>query len=225
MIKELKFIHITKTAGTAIENLANENGILWGRFDNDIKLLTHNIKYIINNAFWHVPTFYYDYSLLHKLLKKYDFFLVVRNPYERVISEFFCKWGGHQSKHYKKDIPINNKKNINLWIYKQLKKVYSDITNNIKMVHGHWTPQYYYLFDSHLQRIIKKKNIIHFENINNELHSLFINYNYNINIINAPKINVNKYDFNINDLNKKNLKLIYKIYKNDFKYLNYQKIL
>lgn len=29
--KELKFIHITKCAGTSIEDLAKEKGIFWGR--------------------------------------------------------------------------------------------------------------------------------------------------------------------------------------------------
>ncbi len=28
--KPLKFIHITKTAGTSIENIGKENNILWG---------------------------------------------------------------------------------------------------------------------------------------------------------------------------------------------------
>jgi hypothetical protein len=224
MIKKLKFIHITKTAGTAIENLGNDNNIKWGRFDDDIKLLTRHIKYIINGAFWHVPTIYLDYKILHNLLKIYDFFLVVRNPYERIISEFYCKWGGYQSRHYKKDIIIDTKKNINLWIYIQLKDVYNNIIKNIKMVHGHWVPQYYYIFDSHLEQIIKKKNIIHFENLNDELNDLFARYNYNINFKNAPEINKNSYNFTIDDLSDKNKKLIYRIYKNDFKYFNYQKI-
>ena len=25
---------------------------------------------------------------------KYDWFVIIRNPYERLISEFYCKWGG-----------------------------------------------------------------------------------------------------------------------------------
>ena len=31
------------------------------------------------------------------LKTKYDWFTVVRNPYERVISEFYCKWGWGKS--------------------------------------------------------------------------------------------------------------------------------
>ena len=28
------------------------------------------------------------------LQQKYDWFMVVRNPYDRILSEFYCKWGG-----------------------------------------------------------------------------------------------------------------------------------
>ena len=31
-MKQLKFIHITKCAGTTIENIGKKNNILWGRF-------------------------------------------------------------------------------------------------------------------------------------------------------------------------------------------------
>ena len=27
-------------------------------------------------------------------MMKHDYFLVCRNPYDRIISEFHCKWGG-----------------------------------------------------------------------------------------------------------------------------------
>ena len=39
-MKDLKFIHITKTAGTTIENLAKANNINWGRFDLDYRYYT-----------------------------------------------------------------------------------------------------------------------------------------------------------------------------------------
>lgn len=34
-MKELKFIHITKCAGTTIENLGKKNNILWGKFHKE----------------------------------------------------------------------------------------------------------------------------------------------------------------------------------------------
>jgi len=46
-MKPLKFIHITKTGGTSIENTAREHLINWGRFDNELKFL--------GPTFWHMP--------------------------------------------------------------------------------------------------------------------------------------------------------------------------
>ena len=76
-MKELKFIHITKCAGTTIENIGKKNNILWGRFHKEYG--------------WHHEIFP---NKIPKLKLKYDWFVVVRNPYERLISEFYCKWGG-----------------------------------------------------------------------------------------------------------------------------------
>ena len=36
--KPLKLIHITKCAGTSIEDIGKENGLLWGRFDKEYNL-------------------------------------------------------------------------------------------------------------------------------------------------------------------------------------------
>ena len=33
MSKELRFLHITKTGGSSIENVGKDNNFLWDRFD------------------------------------------------------------------------------------------------------------------------------------------------------------------------------------------------
>lgn len=71
-MRELKFIHITKTAGTCIENAGRKNRIQWGR---------HHTEY----GEWHE----YFPSKPAELKLKYDWFLVVRNPYERTLSEYY----------------------------------------------------------------------------------------------------------------------------------------
>lgn len=228
-IKKLKFIHITKTAGTAIEELGIANNIEWGRHDSDIKLLTSNLKYIQDGAFWHVPTIYYNLEILKKLKKIYDFFIVVRNPYERVISEFYCKWGGFKSKNFGKlyNLKLTDTSSniqINNWINMRLKHMKTLLNNNKYLVNGHWVPQYLYIYDSTGKLLIKKKNIIHLENIQKELNKLFSKYKININYSQAPLININKKIFNVNDLSKENINLINEIYDDDFKLFGYKKI-
>ena len=59
-----------------------KNNILWGRFHEE---------YATDHRIWWHEIF----PIKDKNLKlKYDWFVVVRNPYERLISEFYCKWGG-----------------------------------------------------------------------------------------------------------------------------------
>ena len=49
---KLKFVHITKTSGTYIEDIAYIKNILWGRYDYKLKYLKK--KYFINSI-WHEP--------------------------------------------------------------------------------------------------------------------------------------------------------------------------
>ena len=84
--KELKFIHITKAAGTSIEDIGNKRGLKWGRFDKEQKYKTKPIS----PSFWHTPFTELDDSYK----RKYDWFVVVRNPYTRILSEYYCKWIG-----------------------------------------------------------------------------------------------------------------------------------
>ena len=228
-VKKLKFIHVTKTAGTAIEELGNANNIKWGRFDPDIKLLTAHLSYIQDGAFWHVPTIYYDLEKLKKIKKTFDFFLIVRNPYERVISEFYCKWGGYQSKNFghKYNLKITESSSceqINKWIGLRLSHLSQLLGAKKYLANGHWVPQFLYMFDRNGKKIVKKNNIIHLENIKKELDKLFFRYGLNINYSQAPLININIKPFEVKNLSKTNINLINQIYKNDFKLFGYQMI-
>jgi len=71
--RELKFIHITKTGGTSIENDGKKAGIKWGRNFNPS-----------HAGHWHAC--FKSKSRAWKT--KYDWFMVVRNPCDRVLSEF-----------------------------------------------------------------------------------------------------------------------------------------
>ena len=146
-MKPLKFIHITKTAGTTIEDEAKKHSILWGR---------HHKEYG-----WH-------HGLLkHKsptMVEKYDWFTVVRNPYTRIISEFHCRFGG-MNRSPKKMLEFSNG-DFNNYLIKRI----SNHNSGRDRHGGHYTPQHYYT-DNEIPITILK-----FENIKHEFDALMKKY-------------------------------------------------
>lgn len=191
--KELKFIHVTKTGGTTIENLGKDNNILWGRFHKEY-------------GWWHQP---FNKKTLN-LKKKYDWFLVVRNPYDRVISEFYCKWG----------TPIKKDKyNVSDNEFNEIIKYYINnrLTDHTKLGIGHYLEQYKYYDEKFNIRILK------FENIKSDFQKLMSDYNINITIDRCDNKNIKVKT--IESLSEENIKLINKIYHKDFELFNYEKII
>jgi hypothetical protein len=190
--KELKFIHITKTAGSSIETVGLEKNKRWG---------IHHKEY----GFWHgiFP------NKPNNLKEKYDWFMVVRNPYTRIISEYnFIANSLGLKNHTAEEFNIF----IKLWILnasnnKENHPLYGRVGGD------HFTEQYKYYDPS------VKIHIIKFENITEEFNNLMKSYNYDI-ILNK-KVQVSKIYFNVNHLLDENIKLIRTVYKNDFEMFGY----
>jgi hypothetical protein len=191
-MKELKFIHITKTAGTSIENQGQTKNINWGRFHKEYK-------------WWH-EVFQYKST---ELKKKYDWFMVVRNPFDRIVSEFYCKWGGPNN-------PLEyTKQEFNDFIVKR-------ITGNIlpnqfwaeSEVGGHYTPQFLYLDKTTNIHILK------FENLKEDFDKLMEQYNIDLQL--TLKDNSSNKIFSTDDLFDNTKNIIRDIYKEDFEIFNYK---
>jgi hypothetical protein len=181
MLKELKFIHITKTAGSSIERIGKKNNILWGKFHKEY-------------GWWH-EIFPRKKS---SLKDKYDWFTVVRNPYTRVVSEFYYCY------------PVRSKtKNVNE--FNQL--IQQSIKRRSKNG-DHWTEQYKY-FDSDYDIQVLK-----FENINQDFKDLMNKYSINIELSIHENQTKNKI-FDVKDLSSETLDLVRKIYSKDFSLFNY----
>ena len=202
MMKELKFIHITKCAGTFIEDIGNENGYKWGRFHEEY-------------GNWHE-----EFMKKNKNLReKYDWFMVVRNPYTRILSEYYCKWGGiGECK-----IQHKTKEEFNTYLISKIQNMYNDKINRYQ---GHYYEQYKYI-DRNV-----KTNIIKFEMLNEELKMLFDKYNININIdeYKEKKSNTKEKRFteelkySTYDFSPELIRLINKVYHYDFILFGYLKI-
>ena len=192
MDKQLKFIHITKTAGTSIEDVAIENGIEWGRFHHEY-------------GWWHEV-----FPIKPNYLKeKYDWFMVVRNPYTRILSEFHCQWGGVGN-----DANKFTKQLFNDYLIHRINDCHTPFYwGNGPKVGKHYTPQHEYLDNSY------DINVLKMERLSSDFDSLMKLYGLNIKL--DKKVNTTNKIFGLDDMSNKLKDLIKKTYEKDFELFNY----
>lgn len=211
--RPLKYIHITKTGGSSIEELGEVYQLNWGKYDMDIKRAVQHVD-ATHGAFWHVPTKFFNPHELKQIMRDNDLFASVRNPYTRVASEYYYKYSGPQ-------IKAKTAGEFNKWIQNRLLKVKKEMASR-SPINGHWVPQYLYILDSNNKVVIPPERIIHMENMNSEFNKLMYQYGIPLDIANLDKQNESsKKLFNEYDLSNENIRLINEIYKLDFSYFGY----
>lgn len=195
----LEFVHIPKTAGSAIESAAQEQGINWGywhfseetkggkrkNLDETIAFRKHYGPFA-----WHIPPCLLEGQSILSVnpYKGNDLFAVVRNPYERIFSEYrYFKLMLHKSK--------GGAKNMNGFISDKLEKTNlallarnANVTDSCDLEglapvyfqkYGHWIPQYDYVFRTNFEknqttRMIK--HVIKYETLHSEFPKLMKQY-------------------------------------------------
>jgi hypothetical protein len=212
-LSEYKFLHITKTGGTSIEEFGFKLGIKWGKYDNILYYFFNKV------GFWHIPLIY----IPNDILIKYKWFTIVRNPYDRIISEI---------NYLIRDNIINENVDINKYLFNILTKLFTyntetklytinkEVNESDELMYKfHFTPQYMYTTNSNL-KILDNIKIMKFENLNNEINN-FLKENESLETFDIhEQINNNKL-YTIIDLSLKNINLINEIYKHDFELFNY----
>ena len=198
--KNILFIHIPKTGGTVIEDKikVKYNQSFWYGIDNSNNIL----PYPDNNVSpQHLP---YSIFLKYKERLRINFdnfnvFSVVRNPYDRIISDLF--WFELIEKDSNQD-----------QVYDVIKNNYLNRTN----LDNHNIPQYKFVTNDKCE-LFKNIKIFKTETLNdsNEELNKFLGFNINIKQKSVNK-DYSKY------LNKKSISLINEFYKKDFEIFGYE---
>ena len=132
----LEFVHITKTAGTAIEVAGGRSGIRWGschywtknhaktcganNLEDRSLVRAHRAGCPVSYKLpaWHLPPQCFPEALNPYAGRKT--FLVVRNPFDRMLSEYLCPWTGYAAEGGR---DVDSAKNLNAWIQRKIQRV------------------------------------------------------------------------------------------------------
>ena len=186
--RSLKFIHITKCAGTFVENIGRAHGQDWGRFHKEY-------------GFWH-DTFV-NKPLALRL--RHDWFAIVRNPYTRILSEYYWILDNEV---------VHTVEEFNTFLIRQ---IYSRSESG-----DHFTEQFKYVDGT--------VHIVKLERLDIELQALFDGFKLGINVAAFQKKNTKEErskgntPFGVNHFNAELITLINNVYDRDFALFEYPKM-
>ena len=202
----LLLIHIPKTGGTSLEHYFQKKydiplnrGSLWSTLRRGV---TPN-----NISFQHQP---YLMIYQHKDFFKVHFtpdikiISIVRNPYERIISDLF---------HFKY-INLDTSREE---VFEIIQKYFN---TDIVLLDNHKTPQYKFVTDEK-DEIIENITILKMEQLNSDMYDLgYIDYNHykEKTTVNVNTLNLNYYNY----LNNSSIQAINKYYEKDFLLFGYK---
>lgn len=239
--RELEFVHITETGGNAVEKAAALAGINWGAChyisleeddcaEPDYELGGGGKMTFISKSTWHIPPSILNGAVSEKQnpYSDKDLFTIVRNPYTRLISEFYSPYTGFQF------ASNNDASQLNQWILSTLKRFMtqkSAFSKNLKdgakinelevpylLAQKHLVPQAEYVYGDDGVRVIG--NVIHFEDLAEEFKALMGEYGLNVRALNMAEIN-NSEGLSIYDLYPDTIAAINEFYKSDFEAFGY----
>jgi hypothetical protein len=213
----LEFVHIAKTAGSAIEKAGAKAGIAWGachfhhalekemgcpsppNFEG-IGLFSKKPSWR-GISLWHVPHQMWNLNVF--VSKKT--FCVVRNPFARMVSIYYDKWEGY------KGANRNDPKTLNSFIQNMTATESKHINSR---------PQVDYVYDRDKKVV---DHILKFENLGEDFADLMARYNLTSVALEAKAYNKRERDalLSVRDLTEKTVSMIRDHYKLDFERFNY----
>jgi hypothetical protein len=189
--KKLLFVHIPKTGGTTIENLM------------DIPLEKENFYGVVNSlALQHYTAEKLRLELGKEYFDECYKFAIVRNPYERMISEYFF-------------LPRRR-------TFKQFLEFVRDIVHKKKydtnLFYDHFKPQYEFVY---IDGELVVNSIGRFENFSEYVDQLIVDHN--LNKEKFGHLGKGKYDKTVDYFEDPYCRqIINEIYQKDFEYFGYE---
>jgi hypothetical protein len=149
-----------------------------------------------------------------------DTFVVVRNPYERVVSEYYCSSYGYKGPDPDLVETFQN------WVTGNVSEV-------LTLIHGHMLPQNYYVYDENGLKVID--HILRYESLSEDFDALMKEYGIPVTLPSKEDSKQIFHTYNrkgvkdakhmtVADLSPANIKLINEVYSRDFEFFGYQMI-
>ena len=236
----LAFLHIPRNGGGSIEYAASKKHIRWGicnywQKDGVCSKDNPPVYTKVTNPFmyqwYHVPIQWIPEEV-PTYYKGHDLFAVVRNPYDRMVSEF--NWQCHSMRYCEENEEsiIGNATFLNEWLDAQLTKFREcpkveklDPAHPdqpcVMMWSGHFIRQSDFIFDGPTMDKPMVDYVLHFETLAEEFVSLMKDYSMNLTL---TPYNLHRTDkgLTVQDLNKTTIDLINEVYLRDFKLWGYR---
>jgi hypothetical protein len=223
--KPLQFLHITKCAGTSVENWGKKMGFRWGRFfskgwGKEVEFKPPHRGLLKSDVFHAPPAFF-----VSSPYAGCELFTIVRDPYTRAISEFRCPWHGFCSP-VKKNKKGHEKRagatpeDLNAWLMKKA----SAGCMAPPFRNGHLIPQVLYVFDESLrERRIAEQNVIRFENLSRDFSILSRRHGFDDSHVLEHSNTSDMPSFSVQDIFPETRAMLASIYADDFDMLSYEK--
>lgn len=191
------FVHIPKTGGTSIEHALEIPRGDFSCFNSGMDvLITYNKKKLVTT---HAPAQLIK-MFFPSIFTSFVKFTVVRNPYNRIVSQYFFNAWMH-----KFDVSISGFRD---WVRDYYSKPIAYVRSS----------QYDFIYHNGVCLVDK---IIKFENLENEFNDFCTKFNINAKPL--TKQNVSNYTIDKKDLlTEENKEFIYSTFKIDFETFNYQ---
>lgn len=235
--RPLSFLHIPKAGGTSIFLLAAQNGLSWGEClfpsgwrDKMCPIAPNTINaetwpdHPYQAEWWHTPVQFMPTD--QNPYDNHDIFAVVRNPYDRAVSEYYYYCNFKKRECFGKnneDTPERLNRKLQQFLWTALRAPLN--SSDYFQAWGHWIPQYDFFYNTasrQQERLVP--HLLHNEYLSEEFDSLMRAYGLNFTL--PKKHSRSRHDLGAQlttaDLTDKTMKLIDIAFEKDFILGNYE---